>query len=352
MRQQPRQRELAEAALAGAHCGCRVALRELDRVEALRHRPRQILRRHVLADADEALPVAAVRRRGNGCGRAIRRRPLDSRRKLRRHEAAAAGVVLDAGARLRKEREGRLPGALDHEQIAGDPLAVDLDRAQEPGPPVRAEGLGLRFAQIDDAGDLDPRRAERLDDVGFVRADDDCSLAGLQCPVLDQRVDCARKQHADEVVAREDERLLDHPCGDDDPPRTVAVEDLTGIDGDKAALVDTDRRSPNDFAALFAQPRPVVDHDYQLAVGRGCSRNCQTGGTAADHEHVRPPVLDVEATRAAGMLVEPAKAGEVAKDALVVGPGPARADHRPVVEADGRERAAEPVDDGEQVPIE
>src|SRR5436853_479278 len=63
-------------------------------------------------------------------------------------------------------------------------------------------------------------------------------------------------------------------------------------------------------------------------------------------------VLDVEPTTAACLLVQPAEAGEVAQDALVVGPGPARTDHRAVVEADGREGAADPVDDGEPVAIE
>ena len=54
-------REVAELALARAHRRRRVALRELDRVEALADRALHVLRRHVLADAHEALALPVVR---------------------------------------------------------------------------------------------------------------------------------------------------------------------------------------------------------------------------------------------------------------------------------------------------
>src|SRR5204863_4584303 len=62
-REQADRREVAELPLARAHRRCRVALRELDRIEALGDRAVQILDGDVLADADEALVAAAVEAR-------------------------------------------------------------------------------------------------------------------------------------------------------------------------------------------------------------------------------------------------------------------------------------------------
>ena len=63
-------------------------------------------------------------------------------------------------------------------------------------------------------------------------------------------------------------------------------------------------------------------------------------------------MLDVEAPGAARVLVHAAEAGDVAQELLVERPGRAGPDHRPVVEADGRERPAELVDDPQQVALE
>ena len=63
-------------------------------------------------------------------------------------------------------------------------------------------------------------------------------------------------------------------------------------------------------------------------------------------------MLDVVAVRAAGVLVQLAQSGDVAEELLVERPGPARPDHRAVVEADRGERAAELVGDDERVVLE
>src|SRR5439155_13695974 len=89
--QQPNRGEVAELALTRAHRHGRVALRELDRVEAFGDRTLHILRRHVLADADEAFVATAcqLRRRRALLEPAGRRADdLDAGRELRRHEDA------------------------------------------------------------------------------------------------------------------------------------------------------------------------------------------------------------------------------------------------------------------------
>ena len=106
---------VAETALARPHRHRRVALRELDRVEALGDRVLEVLRRLVLAEADEALVAAVVEDRarhgrladvaGDGADR------LDVGGQVGRHEDAAALVVLDAGARLREQLVVRLRAA-------------------------------------------------------------------------------------------------------------------------------------------------------------------------------------------------------------------------------------------------
>ena len=66
----------------------------------------------------------------------------------------------------------------------------------------------------------------------------------------------------------------------------------------------------------------------------------------------RAPVLDVEAAVRRRVLVHLAEAGDAAQELLVERPRPPRPDHRPVVEADRRERPADLVDDADQVAVE
>src|SRR5207302_11118765 len=102
-------RQVAEPALAGSHRHGRVALRKLDRVEALCACPLQILDGDVFADADEALaPVAGTRRRDLADRAGDTADRLDAGRQLGRRDDAAARVVDDARTRLREQRVRRL----------------------------------------------------------------------------------------------------------------------------------------------------------------------------------------------------------------------------------------------------
>ena len=128
---------VAEPALARPHRHRRVALRELDRVEALGDRVLQVLRRLVLAEADEALVAAVVEDRarhrrladvaGDGADR------LDVVGQVGRDEDAAALVVLDARAGLGEELVVRLRAAGHHDQVR---LHV-AGRRSRPAPPCR-----------------------------------------------------------------------------------------------------------------------------------------------------------------------------------------------------------------------
>ncbi len=130
LRQQPYRGELAELSLAGAHRHGRVALRELDRVVALRDRPRHVLVGDVLARADEAALAALARvRRGRDrpvrpvAGRSAHR--LDPGRELDRDEDAPPGVVLDPGAGLREQGVRGLADARGDDEVAVDRAPVE-----------------------------------------------------------------------------------------------------------------------------------------------------------------------------------------------------------------------------------
>ena len=123
--------DVAEATLARAHGHGRVALGELDRVEALGDRVAQVLDALVLAEADEALvAVAAEHRLGHGGLADVTRHRAGGvhvRRQVGRHEDPARGVELDACAGLREELVVRLRAATHHEQVALHGAHVELD---------------------------------------------------------------------------------------------------------------------------------------------------------------------------------------------------------------------------------
>ena len=130
-------RKLAQLPLARPHGHGRVALRELDRVEALGDRAFDVLRRDVLAHADEALPSAVIRRQridlfepfpGHGADR------LDSRRMFRGHEHAEIGVEFDQPSRLREQGVGGLTTSRGDEEVALDDVVVQED----PSHPARS----------------------------------------------------------------------------------------------------------------------------------------------------------------------------------------------------------------------
>ena len=75
----------------------------------------------------------------------------------------------------------------------------------------------------------------------LVHGHDDGLLGRLDPPVLDQPAYTVGEHHADEVVAREDERLLDRPRRDDDLLGAEPVEDAARVDGDEPAFPDPER---------------------------------------------------------------------------------------------------------------
>ena len=352
---------MAELALARAHGHGRVALGELDRVEPFGDRALDVLVGDVLADADEALALAGGAVVGRGGDRGLRdlaggrADDLDAGGDVRGHEDPAAMVVLDLRARVREQRVRGLAPARHHQEVAADLAAVELDRGEPATPPLGGDLPHAGLAQVDDLGHLGARALQvgKRVQATVVRRDHDGAVAGLQRPAADQPAHGLGEDDADEVVAREEQGLLHGACGHDDVLGAVAVEDEAAVDRDEAALEDSECGALHGLDALERdRVRPVVDQHRVLALGGRLAGGRQARVSAADHEHLGAPVLDVVAVRAAGVLVHLAEAGDVAEELLVERPRAARPDHRPVVEADRRERPADLVRDGEQVVVE
>src|SRR6185503_12282881 len=354
-------RHVAETPLARTHRHRGVALRELDRVEALADRALQILVRDVLADADEALalPGRAV---VGGCGHGAREAVpgdgadcLDSVGDVGGDEDAAVGVVLDPRARLREQGVGRLAPAGHDEQVTGELAPVDLDRAEQAAAAARDDLADALTPEVVDADQLDACLSERGRGLAarIIHGHDDRLLGRLDAPVLDQPTNSVREHHPDEVVPREDERLLDRPRGDDDSLGAVAIEDPACVDGHEPAFPDP-QRAPgrDDLDAFEGVDESLVDEGDLPPRGGVLPSRLAPGLAAADDQYLGAAVLDVVAVRAGCVLVELAESGDVAEELLVERPRPAWPDHRPVVEADRGERAAELVRDNERVVLQ
>ena len=214
--------------LTRPHRRRRVPLGELDRVEPLADRTLHVLRRHVLADAHEALALARVRRLRSHLRETFARHAsdrLDPRRELRGDEHAERVVVLDARARLCEERVRRLPPTRRDEEVAVEALAVEDEPTH---PSLAALGHELarpRVAEVDDLHDLGADGVELRRDRKrlVVAAQHDRPLARADREV-DQAAHAVGEHHADEVVAGEHQRLLRRARGDDDPLGAEAVQ--------------------------------------------------------------------------------------------------------------------------------
>jgi len=351
---------VAEPALARAHRHGRVALGELDRVEALRDRTLQVLVRHVFADADEALALlrgAVVGRRGHGAGQAFagnRSHRLDPGWNVGRDEDSLIGVVLDPCARLREQGVGRLAATRHDEEVTVDLAPVDLDAAQDP-PTAAPDDLGQALApQVVDGPDLDTRLAKEACRVAarLVGGHDHGPFARLDAPVLDEPTNAVREHDADEVVPGKDEWLLDRPGRDDDVLGAEAVEHAACVDGNEAAFPDPESPPGGDHLDAVEVDEALV-HEHDVAAGPrmlGC--RLTPGSPASDHQDLGSTVLDVVAVGPCRVLVELAETGDVAEELLVQRPGPARPDHRPVVEADWREGPAHLVGHRQEVVLQ
>jgi hypothetical protein len=296
---------MAEATLAGAHRHGRVALRKLDRVEALGDRPPDVLHGHVFADADEALTAALERRRRNGGGAALARHGADCLhvgREVTGDEDRARRVVFDSGAGLREQGVRGLPTARHDEQIAVDRATVDLHRPNDPAPPTCDDLDRPSAAEAHDLGNVHAcvPQVARCGDAVLVRSDHDGSLAGLERPVAHQTSDRAGEHDPDEVVAGKDQRLLDRPGCDDDPLCPEAQQDVSRVHRYESALVDAERagrRENLDGRAADSRAWPVdplVDENDVIPAFRGRPRCRNTCGAASDDEDVRAAMLDVE----------------------------------------------------------
>jgi hypothetical protein len=352
---------VAQAALAGAHRHRGVALGELDGVEALADRPLQVLVRHVLADADKALALArgaVVGRSRYGAVEALagdRPDGLDPVRDVGRDEHPALRVVLDPRAHLGEEGVGRLAAPGHDEEIAGELASVNLDRPQHASAAAGDDLADALAPQVVDA--VDPHACLLQGGGGlaprFVHGHDNGLLGGLDAPVFDQPAHAVGEHHPHEVVAREDERLLDRPSRDDDLLGAEPVEDVARVDGDEPAFPDPERApGRDDVYALQRIDEALVHEDDLPSCGSVLPGSLAPRPAAADDQDFGAAVLDVVAVCAAGVLVQLAQSGDVAKELLVQRPGPARPDHRPVVEADRRERTAELVGGDERVVLQ
>ncbi len=354
-------RELAELPLTRAHRDGRVPLRELDGVEALGDRPLDVLRRHVLADAHEALATAAIGGRGGDSLEALARHAPDrlhARGELGRNEDAEIRVVLDARARFCEQRVRRLAAARRDEQVAVDALAIQDNLSDLTLASLRLELADARLAEIDDPRDGNPGLAQgvRRLEARVVRGEHDGAISGLQREVPHETADAFGQHDADEVVSGKDERLLGRAARDDDAFGAVAVEDGLAIDRDEVPFPDPERASRRKYLHPWQvgaeQARPLVDEDDARPRGGRRERRGTTGLSAPHDEHPRSPMLDVIAARVARVLVEPPEPGDAPQELLVRRPHEPWPDHRPVVEADGRERAADLVDDAQEVAVE
>jgi hypothetical protein len=187
----------------------------------------------------------------------------------------------------------------------------------------------------------------------LVQGHDDGLLGRLDAPLLDEPADGVGEHHTDEIVARENERLLDRPGRDDDLLGTVAVQDAARVDRDEPAFPDPERATGRDDLDAGERVDQALVHKDDLPSRGGMRPGSLAPRLAAADDHdLGAAVLDVVAVRAAGVLVQLPQPGDVAKELLVERPGPPGPDHRAVVEADRGEGAAELVGDDERVVLE
>ena len=284
---------------------------------------------------------------------------FDARRQLGRHEDAERVVVLDARAGLCEERVGGLATSGGDEEVAGVALTVE-----DEAPDAALAALSCELARTCSRRSTTfatsiptSLSSSAIASVSSSAAEDDGALAGLDREVADEAAHAVGEHHADEVVPREDERLLGGAGGDDDPLGAEPVENGAGVDGNEAALPDPERAAPARGPRLPRARITERGRPRRRARRRGRPsqpRERQHGPPAPppDDEHARPAVLRVVAPRVPGMRVELPEPGRAAQELLVQRPRGARADERAVVEADRGERAADLVGQGHEVEVE
>jgi hypothetical protein len=244
-----------------------------------------------------------------------------------------------------EQRVRRLAPARHDEQVAVDLASVELHAGEAPGPALGRDLANALLAQVDDLHDRSAgllQEGNRVESA-LVGGDDDRAVAGLERPAPDEPTDRFRQHDPDQVVPREDQRLLDRARGDHDVGRPEAQEQGARIHRDEAALEDAERGPRDDLESLagVGAGRVGLDGDDLTSCGRVPPCCLATRGPGADHEHIRAAMLDVVALLATAVLVDLSEPGDAAEEPLVERPETPRADHRPVVEAD---RGEEPAD--------
>ena len=242
------------------------------------------------------LSPSPASRAGAGVGRA--RRPPSRRPRRRRAGRVGTkmprrGVVLDPRARLGEQRVGGLAAARGDEQVAVDARVPSIVDRGEPAAAARGRrARGSRSRRSTDAAISTPARvsssAARAPRSSV--ATTTARVAGLERPVVDQPAHAAGQHDADEVVAREDERLLERARGDDDPPGAEAVEHIAGVDRDEPALVDRRARAP-------ARSPRTARRRRRASRRRAARLAARRRGTRAPRPERPPPITSTSTRR-------------------------------------------------------
>ena len=324
---------------------------------------------------------------------------VDVLRHVGEREVAALLVVGGLGAGLRGERGGGRAAAGHHQQVhceaaLGGVRAGRADHHARHMPPAarlehrraadqrdvlalqcsRGSAVG-RFAQIGHADHLDARldQRERCMQAAVVDGRHDRARSRLERVHGDQPPRAAGEHHAREVVAGEEQRLLDRAGRVDLAPGADLVERVALPDRHEAiegaergrAREDLDARLARPLgqlariahAALGEQPaarlRPLVGERHVSAeFGRG-GGGVQAGRASSDHEDVGVPAPVLRAPLALGLrLAQLPEPRRVAQHLLVERPEAPRPDEGLVVEAGRRERAADKVGGAHHVEVE
>ena len=234
---------------------------------------------------------------------------------------------------------------------------------------------GPALAQVGHGHDLDARpfqRSGRLEPAIGCGGDDRAGSRG-DAVEGDEPPHAAGEHHAGQVVAGEDERLLDDAGGEDELARAHLMQGRGLPDGDEAVEGAEHRGGGEELdagaARLLGQLAGALvaalgqraaaglgalvgEHDVGAGLG-GRDRRAQPGEAAPDDEHVGVAAAVLGAPLALVLGgAQLAQAGGVAQHLLVHRPQASRADEGLVVEARRRERAADRVGDGHDVVLE
>ena len=322
---------------------------------------------------------------------------------LAKREVAEPLVVAGLGARLGEQRRGGRAAAGHREQVAGErdlarPALAGAGRAER-DPLERRAALGLQnrgpvehvhasarqliervargfLAQVGHGGQLHAVVEQghgRLEPAVVDRGHHGAA-AGAEAVERGQAHGAAGEHHAGQVVAGEQQRLLDRPGGVDDlrgrapggacrparparARRTRRARALRTAPRRRASRARAASSRACSVAALGEQApaglRALVGQHHVGAQLGGRDRRAEARRAAPDHEHVRvaAPVLGAPLALLL-VLAQLPEPGGVAQHLLVQRPQPPRADEGLVVEAGRREGPAEEVGGAHGVELE